>query len=247
MIKVQNFCKRFEKLIILEDISFSISKGQIICLMGSSGAGKTTLLRCMIGLDIDFQGEITINDRVLSQYLKKQRISFVSQQYTNFEWLTAQKNIEIGFYKQKLSNEEKTKKVNDIIELVGLKGKENYYMKELSGGQKQRVAIGRALAQDAEIIAIDEPFNALDFQMRGNLQALLKQINLATQKTILFVTHDIEEAIFCADKIVLLSAKTKNIAHIYLPDFKRELSNEIKTEYTFVDLRKQIEKDFQQI
>jgi ABC-type nitrate/sulfonate/bicarbonate transport system ATPase subunit len=216
IIEVNGMTKSFNGHLIWDRISFNINKGEIFSILGPSGSGKTTLLRCLIGVEsIDSADDsIKIEGQNSCEYLKKKRISFVPQRYSNFPWLNVFDNIKLGmmgngkegstFMKPRGDRREEAEKrsqVMEIIETVGLTGFENYSIGQLSGGMQQRVAIGRAIAQDTDIIAFDEPFGALDFKIREKLQLLVKNL----KKTMLFVTHDIEEAIFVANTIVVLA------------------------------------------
>ncbi len=206
-------------------------------------------------------------------FLKQNRIAFVPQRYSNYPWLNVFENIRLGMInegtdypsfrafslhvppslmpnpweketeyekKNRLQNEEKDKKVLEIIETVGLSGFEKYTIDKLSGGMQQRVAIGRAIAQNTDIIAFDEPFGALDFKIREKLQLLVKQLN----KTILFVTHDIEEALFIADKLIVLSKIPTIITNGYKLPFRANVDVALKFEQEFVNFRKEIQNNF---
>lgn len=244
MIEVKNISKSFDVLNVLHDISFSAAAGKITSIIGPSGSGKTTLLRCITGLENHFTGEILISGLAQKAYLKDKRIAFVTQQYSNFMWMTVKQNIEVGLSKQNKSRAELQQIVAKLISDLQLTGFENYYVNKLSGGMKQRVAIGRALAQNTEFLAMDEPFGALDYQTRENLQLLIKRINKEYHKTMLFVTHDIEEAIFLSDKIFLLSKIPSQIIRQYeMPQYNNGDLEMQRFNENFVSLRKTIEMD----
>lgn len=244
MIQVKNISKAFQGLVVLDDVSFSAASGEITSIIGPSGSGKTTLLRCITGLENHFSGEVSISGLAQRTYLQDRRIAFVTQQYSNFLWMTVTQNIEIGLSKQNKSKREARDIVNKLISDLQLKGFEEYYVNKLSGGMKQRVAIGRALAQDTEFLAMDEPFGALDYMTRESLQLLIKKINKEYHKTILFVTHDIEEAIFLSDKIVLLSKIPSHIIKQYeVPKYSEADTEMLRFDESFVFLRKTVELD----
>lgn len=244
-IEVKNLTKKFpNELSVFKNISFEIESGEIVSIVGPSGSGKSTLLRCIIGLDKDFSGSISIDGKVNGDYLKNNRIAFVLQKYSNFNWLNVNDNIAIAFHNKALSKEEKKRIVSSILNEVDLHDFGNYYINQLSGGMQQRVAVARAIVQDTDIIAMDEPFGALDMKIRENLQLLIKEVNMHHKKTILFVTHDIEEAIFLSDKIIALSKLPIKEIKIYSKEklhFKKERDTTIKYRPEFTDLRKSIE------
>jgi NitT/TauT family transport system ATP-binding protein len=244
MIEIKNISKSFDKLNVLDSISFSATSAEITSIIGPSGSGKTTLLRCITGLENHFSGEVVISGRTQKDYLADKRIAFVTQQYSNFLWMTVRQNIEIGLSKHNKSKAESREIVAKLIDDLHLLGFEDYYVNKLSGGMKQRVAIGRALAQNTEFLAMDEPFGALDYQTRENLQLLIKKINKEYHKTILFVTHDIEEAIFLSRKIFLLSKIPSRIIKQYeVPDQCGVDTEMLRFADSFVSLRKTIELD----
>ena len=250
MIQVKNISKSFEQLKVLDNISFSASSGEITTIIGPSGSGKTTLLRCITGLENRFFGDVLISGLAQNVYLANRRIAFVTQQYSNFLWMTVTQNIEIGLSKQNKSKSESRKIVSKLITDLQLEGFERYYVNKLSGGMKQRVAIGRALAQDTEFLAMDEPFGALDYQTRESLQFLIKNINKEYHKTILFVTHDIEEAIFLSDKILLLSRIPSQVVKQYkVPKYSGADTNAemLRFNESFVSLRKTVELDLKDV
>jgi ABC-type nitrate/sulfonate/bicarbonate transport system ATPase subunit len=247
MIEVKNISKSFDSLTVLDNITLEAVSGEITSIIGPSGSGKTTLLRCITGLENHFSGEVLISGIAQKDYLTNKRIAFVTQQYSNFSWMTVKQNIEIGLGNKnnRIENSEKT--INKLISILQLNGFENYYINKLSGGMKQRVAIGRALAQNTEFLAMDEPFGALDYQTRENLQLLIKTINKEYHKTILFITHDIEEAIFLSHKIILLSKLPAKIVKEYdIPIYNTEMDL-LRFNESFVSLRKTIEMDLKNI
>ncbi|MCB0472852.1 MAG: ABC transporter ATP-binding protein [Flavobacteriaceae bacterium] len=202
MITLENISKEYinngNYLSVLKNISFSISQGQFISLVGMSGSGKTTLLKIISGLDKDHAGIIKINNDSLEEYLKQHTIALVPQQYSNFNWLNVFENVHEG---NKNASEEE---VSQILEYVGLSKFKNAHLKDLSGGMKQRVAVARTLLQDTELIILDEPFGALDVKTRYSLGNLLKKIALEKNKTVILVTHDIADASRLSDRILIL-------------------------------------------
>lgn len=244
-VDVRNLSKAFPNgLSVFENISFDISSGEIVSIVGPSGSGKSTLLRCIIGLDKDFSGSININGKTNRKYLKNDRIAFVLQKYSNFKWLNVKDNVAVALHNKTMLDSERDKVVTSILKEVDLLGYENYYNNQLSGGMQQRVAVARALVQDTDIIAMDEPFGALDMKIRESLQLLIKEVNKHHKKTVLFVTHDIEEAIFLSDKIIALTKLPIKHIKIYGNEelcFKQETNPKVKYRKDFIELRQSIE------
>ncbi len=196
----------YDGLEILQDINLTIKEGEFIVLMGPSGSGKSTLLRLLTGLTQPKEGEIFVNHQSITQSLPDSSVVF--QDYSLFPWLTAEENIMLAL-KQRL-NKSKTKKeleqlAHNYLELVQLGHAFKKYPGEMSGGMRQRAAIARALSLGSDLMFMDEPFGALDPVTRIRLQDLVLRVNQDQQRTIVFVTHDAEEAIFLADRIVMFT------------------------------------------
>jgi NitT/TauT family transport system ATP-binding protein len=186
----------------LERTDLEVQDNDFICILGPSGCGKSTLLRIVAGLDSPTTGKVVLDGQPVSAPGPDRGMVF--QSYTLFPWLTVRQNVLFG----SRSNEEKAAA---LIEKVGLRGFENHFPKMLSGGMQQRTALARALANDPKILLLDEPFGALDNQTRALMQELLLGIWEADRKTVLFVTHDIEEAIFMANRVAVISARPGRI------------------------------------
>jgi len=204
-------------LVVLQDINLTIEKGEFVCFLGPSGCGKTTLLNMMAGLETPTSGEIKINGNIVTKPSIKRMTIF--QGYDLLPWRTAQKNIELGLESLKIRRAERKSIANKYIEMVGLKDFANHFPFEMSGGMRQRVSIARALAINPEVIFMDEPFSALDLMTRLKIQKSILDLWKESGITIVFVTHIIEEAIFLANRIVVLSqypGKIKKI--IEVPD-----------------------------
>ncbi len=196
------------------DISLKIEKGEFICLLGPSGCGKSTLLNAMAGFDPVTSGSIKIDGKEV----KEPSVKYVTifQNYGLLPWRTVQKNVELGLEQnQKLSKQERQEIAEKYIELVGLSNFRKHHPKQLSGGMQQRVSIARALAVDPEIVFMDEPFGALDAITRMKLQDDILKISRTEKKTIIFVTHDIEEAVYLADRIVILTPNPGKLKCVY--------------------------------
>lgn len=199
----------------LDSVNLTIEKGEFICLLGPSGCGKSTLLNLIAGFDSPSTGEIFID----GNKVKEPSPNYVTifQNYGLLPWRSVKKNVELGLEAKKISKEERSKIADEYIELVGLSKFSKHHPSELSGGMQQRVAIARALAVDPEIIFMDEPFGALDAMTRMHMQDEISNIWEKKKKTIIFVTHDIEEAVFLADRIVIMTpgpGKVKSIINV---------------------------------
>ena len=187
----------------LADVTFDVDPGEFVCIVGPSGCGKTTLFRILAGLEPATRGQVTLNDSVVTEPTPNMGIVF--QEYHLFPWRTVRGNIAFGLEKAVgLDGTDRDQRVQQLIDLVGLAGFEDSYPKSLSGGMKQRVALARALAIDPALLLMDEPFGAVDAQTRERLQDELLDIWQETGKTILFVTHDVEEAVTLADRVVVM-------------------------------------------
>ena len=203
-IEVRNLTKRFDK-IVLNGINLDIYDGEFICIVGPSGCGKTTLLRILGGFE-SYSGIVSIDEKKVTHPCSSNFLVF--QEFDQlFPWKTVSKNIEFGLALKGIENREPV--VKKYIKLVGLEGSENKYPHELSGGMKQRVAIARALAVNPSVLLMDEPFGSLDAQMRRNLQNELVRIWQKLGITIVFVTHNIREAVTLGDRIIVLDDKGK--------------------------------------
>lgn len=238
-IQIKNINKTFktnEKDInALKDINLEINTGELVCILGPSGCGKTTLLRLIGGLENPDSGEILENGQLITG--PSQERGFVFQQYSLFPWLNVLDNVMFGLELGNSSKQENERRAKAYLEGVGLKDAENLYPHELSGGMKQRVAIIRSLVNKSKVLLMDEPFSALDMQNRHNLQEELIRIWNKTKNTIIFVTHDVDEAVFLSDRIVLMSKRPGQIKKIYDVDIPR-LRHRDSTE--FLDLQNEI-------
>jgi ABC-type nitrate/sulfonate/bicarbonate transport system ATPase subunit len=235
---VEGVSKSFAATRAVERIDLSIADNDFLCILGPSGCGKSTLLRIVAGLEAPSTGRVLLDGQAVERPGPDRGMVF--QSYTLFPWLTVRQNVLFG-------TRSREDVADALILRVGLKGFENHYPKQLSGGMQQRTALARALANDPKILLLDEPFGALDNQTRALMQELLLGIWEADRKTVLFVTHDIEEAIFMANRVAVMSARPgriKSIVPIALPHprhytmkttpefsrYKAELTEEIRIE-----------------
>ena len=203
-ISVQKIYKSYDRKKVLENISFDIGEGEIVSILGPSGCGKTTLLKCILGLETPDGGDISIDSERQHDWLKDKRIAYVPQRYSSFAHLTVEQNILAALQN---STQNKDQKIDQILKSVGLDKHKETYPVWLSGGMQQRLALARALAQDTNSIAFDEPLNSLDVETRHQMQELILELWAEGKKTIVFVTHDIEEAIFLSKRIIVMGTK----------------------------------------
>lgn len=215
-IQVRKACKKFihngKEFNVLDNVSLDINKGEFICLLGPSGCGKSTLLNAIAGFDHLTEGSVIIDGQEVSEPTINHITIF--QNYGLLPWRNVIRNVELGLETKKIPKEERKIIAQKYIDLVGLTGLEKRHPAQLSGGQQQRVSIARGLTVDPDIIFMDEPFGALDAITRMKLQEDILRISRQEKKTIIFVTHDIEEAVFLADRIVVMMANPGRIKSI---------------------------------
>ena len=222
-IDIQNLSKQYEvkgkPLKVLDNISLSIKPGEFVSIVGSSGCGKSTLLRLLIGLESGYEGQLLLDGKRIQGTSLDRGIVF--QEHRLFPWLTVEQNVGLGLLNAPGSQASKDKSVQEHIALVGLKGFEKAYPYQLSGGMSQRVAIARALVNRPEVLLLDEPFGALDALTRSHLQHELQRIWEAEGITAVLVTHDVEEAVFLGDRIVVMQPRPGRIKRIVDVDLPR--------------------------
>jgi ABC-type nitrate/sulfonate/bicarbonate transport system ATPase subunit len=230
-----------EPIRALQPTDLSVEANDFITILGPSGCGKSTLLRIVAGLDRPSEGRVLLDGREVTRPGPDRGMVF--QSYTLFPWLTVAQNIVFGLREKGMPESERREIVASYVDLVGLRGFENHWPKQLSGGMQQRTAIARALANDPEILLLDEPFGALDNQTRGLMQELLLGIWERRQKTVLFVTHDIEEAIFMASRVVVMSARPGRIKSDFPVDLPHPRLYTVKTSPEFSKLKARLTEE----
>ena len=225
---------------VLGDVSFDVRQGEIVSLIGESGCGKTTLLRIIQGLVRLDSGSILVDGAAVTAPGRDR--GFVFQQASLLPWRTARHNVEFGLELQGIPRAQRTQRANELLELVGLGSAAEQYPHELSGGMQQRIGLARALAIDPAIMLMDEPFSALDAQTREVLQIELLRIHEKTAKTTLFVTHDLDEAVYLSDRVVVLAAKPGRVKQVIDVPFahpRPELA-ELRIDSRFQDIRREM-------
>ncbi len=222
---------------VLDHITFNVGRGAILCIVGSSGCGKSTLLRAIAGLDPNHEGENIAAGEKVTDPSKKRGLVF--QEHRLFPWLTVEQNI--AYALNDVSKEEKEKRIAEYINLVGLKGFEKALPKQLSGGMAQRAGIARALVNQPPLLLLDEPFGALDTFTKIAMQEELKRIQRESGTTMIMITHDIDEAVYLADEIIILSARPGRIKD----QIKVELAEpRDRNNMEFLEIRKKVYNEF---
>ncbi len=213
----------------------AVAANDFITLLGPSGCGKSTLLRIVAGLDRPSSGQVELNGRTIAGPGPDRGMVF--QSYTLFPWLTVAENIGFGLRERRVTAAERAEVVRTYVGRMGLRGFENHLPRQLSGGMQQRTAIARALANDPDVLLMDEPFGALDNQTRSLMQELLLEVWERDRKTVLFVTHDIEEAIFMATRVLVMTARPGRIKADVAVDLPHPRSYTVKTTPAFNALK----------
>jgi NitT/TauT family transport system ATP-binding protein len=223
------------RLVVLENLSLNVKDKEFVCILGSSGCGKTTLLRMIAGLDTAESGTIVLDGEEIKG--PNPKVGMVFQEYSLFPWRTVIDNIAFGLEMRGVPKEERYKVAEKYLELVNLAQFRDSFPSELSGGMRQRVAVARALALDPVLLLMDEPFGALDAQTRNKLQIELLEIWEKTKKTVVFITHSVDEAVFLSDRIVVLTPRPGRICQVYEIRLPRPRD---RTSPEFAELRREV-------
>jgi len=217
-VKVEHLTKKFGDLLVLDNISFDVYEGEFLCIVGPTGCGKTTFLNSITKLYKPTSGKILFNSEEVN--LQKHSIAYIFQEYSAMPWLTVRQNVKLGLeIKKDFKNIEQ--KVNNALDMVGLKKFENYYPNQLSASMLQRVVIARAFATQPELLLMDEPYGQLDISLRFKLEDEVIRICKQTNTTVIFITHNIEEAVYLGDRILVLTNKPTTIKETVIDNIMR--------------------------
>ena len=238
MISIQGISKHYGDFKALERVDLEIEKGEFVVLLGASGCGKSTLLNLVTGFDKPTSGRIVVNGREVNKV--DPHCGMVFQQYALFPWLTVLDNVAFGLKMKGISKSERYQVARRFIEMVGLKGFEDKYPNALSGGMRQRVSIARVLANDPDVILLDEPFAALDAMTRQVLQDELLQIYEKSKKTIIFITHSIDEALLLSTRMLIMSARPGRVVTDIRNDLPMPRNAEVQLSPRYNELKSQI-------
>lgn len=234
-VKVAHLTKRFGDLLVLDDLNFEVREGEFLCIVGPTGCGKTTFLNSLTRLYEPTSGEILVNGVPVDP--KKQNISYIFQEYSAFPWLTVEQNIRFGLQIKKVPQKEADESVEEMLDIVGLTQFRDYYPRQLSISMLQRVAIARAFATRPELLLMDEPYGQLDIDLRFKLEDELIKLWQRTGTTVLFITHNIEEAVYLSQNIMVLTNKPTSVKTV-IPN-TLPLPRDVMSE-DFVKLRNQV-------
>lgn len=234
-VQVRNLTKKFGDLLVLDDISFQVEPGEFLCIVGPTGCGKTTFLNSLTGLYDITSGEMLIDSEPID--LRKHNVAYIFQEYSTMPWLNIEENIAYGLDIKGVSEVEKRERIEEVIQMVGLEKFRTYYPKQMSASMLQRVVIARAFATRPELLLMDEPYGQLDLMLKYKLEDELLKLWQKTQTTVIFITHNIEEAVYLSDRIMVLSNKPTKIKTV----IENRLSRPRKvTDREFIELRNEV-------
>ena len=234
-VEVKNLTKKFDDLLVLNDISFNIRKGEFVCVVGPTGCGKTTFLNLLTKLIEPTAGELLIDGEPADP--KKHNLAFVFQEPSAFQWLTVEENLAFGVKIKKLPPEEIKRRVDNMLELLGLTKFRNAYPSQLSVSSEQRIIIGRAFVMNPDLLLMDEPYGQMDIKLRYYLEDEVIRLWKETGSTVVFITHNIEEAVYLAEKVLILTNKPATIKEEIEVDLPRPRDF---TDPAFIQLRTHI-------
>lgn len=234
-VQVRHLTKKFGDLLVLNDVSFDVMAGDLLCVVGPTGCGKTTFLNSLVNIYDITSGGILLDGQKVNT--KTQNIAYIFQGNSTMPWLTVEENVGFGLLYKPLSKAEKKERIEKYLEIVGLGKYRKYYPKQLSASMLQRVSIARAFATEPELLLMDEPYGQLDIELRFKLEDELVKLWQMTKTTVLFITHNIEEAVYLGNKIMILSNKPTTV--------KTTLTNELPrprdiADPRFIALRNQV-------
>lgn len=234
-VKVNHLTKKFGDLLVLDDMSFDVLDGDLMCVVGPTGCGKTTFLNSLTKIYDITSGEILLDGQKVDP--KKQSIAYIFQGNSTMPWLTVEENVRFGLDIKGFEEKQKKEQVNKYLDIVGLSQYRNYYPKQLSASMLQRVSIARAFAVEPELLLMDEPYGQLDIELRFKLEDELVKLWELTKTTVLFITHNIEEAVYLGNKIMILTNKPTTVKTTIMNDLPRPRDIAAPE---FVELRNQV-------
>lgn len=234
-VQVVNMTKKFGDLLVLNKMNFEVKQGEFLVVVGPTGCGKTTFLNSLTGIYDITEGEILINGEKVD--LKKHNISYIFQESSAMPWLTIEQNIAFGLKIKQFSEDEIKRRVDDMLEIVGLSDFRNYYPQQVSTSMVQRIAIARAFATEPELLLMDEPYGQLDIDLRFKLEDELVKLWKKTGTTVIFITHNVEEAVYLSENIMVLTNKPTTVKKVVKNNLPRP--RDIMS-YEFVELRNEI-------
>ncbi|MCI8858626.1 MAG: ABC transporter ATP-binding protein [Lachnospiraceae bacterium] len=218
---LQGLCKRFDnsEKDTLHEIDLEVKSGEFVCIVGASGCGKSTLLNLVAGLEQPTSGKVLLDDKEVKGPGSDRTVMF--QEHGLFPWLSVAENVKFGMKLAGVSKEQQEQKAKYYLEMVNLWDYRDYPIHQVSGGMRQRTALARSLTMESKVLLMDEPFSALDKQTSNRLREELQRIWMETKQTILFITHSVEEAVYLADRVVVLSPNTGKVAEVVTVELKR--------------------------
>ena len=243
IIELEGVSKRYGDMLALDNVSLRIEKGEFVVIVGTSGCGKSTTLNMIAGFDHPSEGLVKVEGRQVTEV--SPNTGMVFQQYALFPWLSVLDNIAYGLKMKGMKKAERRAIAQQFVDMVGLKGFENAYPKQLSGGMKQRVTIARVLANDPAVMLFDEPFAALDAMTRQVLQEELVRIYEQSGKTIVFITHSIDEALMLSSRILIMSARPGKIAQDIVNDLPHPRNADVQLSEQYLAMKQKIWKTVQ--
>ena len=241
LLEARNVTKRFGDIVALEKLSLTVAHGEFVVVVGASGCGKSTLLNLFAGFEAPSDGEVFLDGSPITDV--EQRCGMVFQNYALFEWLTVAQNIGFG---PRMNGRHDAGRVTDLLRLIGIEEFADHFPTQLSGGMKQRVALARTLANEPEVLLCDEPFAALDAMTRQVLQQELSRIVQHEERTCVFITHSIDEALLLADRIVVMSARPGRVKQVLNNDLPRPRTADVQLSERYLDRKRAIWESVQE-
>lgn len=234
-VSVKNLTKKFGDLLVLDNVSFEVPDGDLLCVVGPTGCGKTTFLNSLVNIYEATSGEILLDGQKVNT--KVQNVAYIFQGDSTMPWLTVEQNVRFGLDLKKMPASQKQERVDKYLDIVGLTKYRNYYPKQLSSSMLQRVSIARAFATEPELLLMDEPYGQLDIELRFKLEDELVKLQEMTKTTVIFITHNIEEAVYLGKRVMILTNKPTTVKETLVNDLPRPRDI---TSPEFIELRNNV-------